>query len=173
MTISRRESGVRPIGRLTFERFRGRISGSHCEVDERPLRPVDETGRFLAKEEEVRFWAQVQPPPWWRPWGCWRWTGALTADGYGVFGVMRDGVWTKMRAHRYALELQGPIPPGSHAGHDCHDRDQRCHKGPLCGHRVCVRAWRGPWWWPAAWRRPHVLAMTRAENRRRVDARRR
>lgn len=189
MTISRRESGKSPIGRTKVDRFRGPKIDSHCDTVATPfdtsVRQLERPGRYTATDEAERFWSQVKRPPWWRPWGCARWAGTLNTEGYPVMGVWRDGAWVKVRAHRYALELalgaDLPFPSVGGAllrswevaGHDCHDRARRCHRGRDCRHRACVKAWEGPWWLPWAWRRPHVLPMTQAENRRRVDARRR
>lgn len=48
--------------------------------------------------------------------GCWIWTGALNAQGYGVLGVYGKVI----RAHRFSWELvNGPIPRGLCALHKC------------------------------------------------------
>ncbi len=169
MTISRRGSGKRPNGRLTIDRFRGPGSGSQCDPVATPLRLTSETGQFVARSELERFWGQVEMPPWWKPWGCARWVGYCNRDGYGVF-TLADG--TKVRAHRYAWLAVHGSELVSVAGHDCHDRSD-CTAGRECPHRACVRVWEGRWWWPARWRRPHVIASTTTGNRRRVDERRR
>lgn len=59
-----------------------------------------------------RFWAKVR-----RSDGCWEWTAARTAAGYGAFGVTSSS--TRL-AHRVAYELEvGPIPDGQHVHHAC------------------------------------------------------
>lgn len=53
------------------------------------------------------------------PWvgGCWEWTGARMADGYGNFG---SGNGKTVRAHRFAYEaFVGPIPEGLCVCHHC------------------------------------------------------
>lgn len=51
--------------------------------------------------------------------GCWLWTGALNASGYGV--IQAGG--RAQRAHRFAYELfVGPIPAGFHLDHTCRVR---------------------------------------------------
>lgn len=60
---------------------------------------------------ESRFWAKVQKPP---EGGCWIWTAAKFAHGYGAFG--------KRLAHRVAYEAcVGPIPKGLVIDHACHN----------------------------------------------------
>lgn len=55
--------------------------------------------------------------------GCWQWTAARSASGYGVFWV--DG--RNASAHRVMYELMvGPIPAGLDIDH-------------LCRNRLCVR----------------------------------
>ncbi len=138
---------------------------SQCDTVERPLRPVDDTGRYAPSDEAQRYWSQVEPPPWWKPWGCWTWAGYRNRDGYGIF-TLASG--QKVRAHRYIA-----LAPELVQGHACHDRHRRCAGGPACPHRACVRTWAGPWWWPPRWRRPHVIPMTSQMNRRLVTERRR
>lgn len=51
--------------------------------------------------------------------GCWLWTGALNADGYGAVG--RDN--KVLRVHRVTYELLvGPIPDGMQLDHLCRNR---------------------------------------------------
>jgi hypothetical protein len=165
MTRSRRDSGKRPSGRTYVDRLRGPKSASQCDTAATSLRAADASGRFVALDEADRFWSQVVPPPWWRPWGCWLWAGTRNAEGYGVFTTAAG---RKVRAHRWlALDLELV------QGHACHDRDRWCPGGPTCPHRACVRTWAGPWWWPPRWRRPHVVPMTPEQNRRLVNERRR
>lgn len=67
------------------------------------------------------------------PEGCWTWTGATAAQGYGNIGVGND---QKAWIHRVAYELWvGPIPDGFQIDHLCHSVAD-C-TGP-CAHRVCV-----------------------------------
>jgi len=48
--------------------------------------------------------------------GCWMWTAAVSADGYGSIKWQGD-TW---RAHRLTYELLvGPIPDGLHIDHLC------------------------------------------------------
>lgn len=72
--------------------------------------------------------------------GCWPWTGALNAQGYGCFSGMRH---VSTAAHRvvYTL-LVGQIPSGLHLDH-------------LCRNPICVN--------PA-----HLEPVTHAENVRRA-----
>lgn len=64
-----------------------------------------------------RFWEKVQITE-----GCWLWTAALNAYGYGVF---RPTQAFQVKAHRYAYEqLVGEIPEGLHLDHLC--RNTRC-----------------------------------------------
>lgn len=61
------------------------------------------------------FWDKVDVTP-----GCWWWTSAVGARGYGVFGNPAKS------AHRVAYALIiGPIPPGLTLDH-------------LCGNKTCV-----------------------------------
>ena len=67
-----------------------------------------------------RFWEKVEKTD-----GCWNWTGAVSNNGYGVFGI----AWPKnIGAHRAAfLFATGERVP---AGFDL------CHH---CDNRICVR----------------------------------
>ena len=57
------------------------------------------------------FWQHVEV----RPDGCWVWTGANNARGYGMF----RGEYT----HRIAyVEMVGPIPAGREIDHLCRNR---------------------------------------------------
>lgn len=156
----------RPIGLPKVDRLRGPETASQCDTAATSLRPVDATsGRWRRVDEADRFWAQVTPPPWWRPWGCWTWAGYRNAEGYGIFTTAAG---RKVRAHRWAALEHNLVQ-----GHTCHDRSRRCPGGPTCPHRACVKTWTGPRWLPWAWRRPHVIPMTPQMNRRLVDERRR
>jgi hypothetical protein len=56
---------------------------------------------------------------------CWVWNGRVDKDGYGSFGIWKDGKGTNYRAHRMAYEiLKGPIPQGLTIDHLC--RNKRC-----------------------------------------------
>jgi hypothetical protein len=59
-------------------------------------------------------WPKVKKTP-----QCWLWTGAIECQGYGF--IHRDG--KHLPAHRVVWEmLRGPIPPGHHLHHKCHNR---------------------------------------------------
>lgn len=63
-----------------------------------------------------RFWAKVDKST-----GCWLWTGAIDANGYGYFGM--DGV--VIRAHQASYRLNvGAVPDGLELDHLC--RTPRC-----------------------------------------------
>lgn len=60
---------------------------------------------------------------------CLEWTGARTANGYGLFSVSGELTYT----HRYAWEqANGPIPAGAHIDHICHN--------PACCNHTHLRA---------------------------------
>lgn len=70
---------------------------------------------------EVRFWRKVDKAG---PGGCWLYTGAIAANGYGSFWLHKG---QSVLAHRYGYEVQnGPIPDGLSIDH-------------LCRVRACVR----------------------------------
>lgn len=57
--------------------------------------------------------------------GCWPWTGARTANGYGAFGVgsTKDNTARVVRSHRFAYEYWvGPINPDLEIDHLCNNR---------------------------------------------------
>lgn len=63
-----------------------------------------------------RLWPRINK----RGDGCWVWTGALNASGYGVIGL---GAMTLARVHRLTYEmLVGPIPEGLQLDHLCRVR---------------------------------------------------
>lgn len=69
------------------------------------------TRRFTFERMVERFWERVQKDD-----GCWEWTGATSAAGYGVFGK-NTKLWF---AHRFSYELSnGPIPDGMFVCHQC------------------------------------------------------
>lgn len=58
-----------------------------------------------------RFWPRVNKTR-----GCWIWTGARIADGYGQIWLNRKVIYT----HRLSYELSfGKIPNGMNVLHDC------------------------------------------------------
>lgn len=70
-----------------------------------------------AIEYEARFWAKVEKTE-----SCWQWKAAIL-NGYGRFGVYRDGKLRSGLAHRVAYEfLIGQIPPGKFLDHTCHNK---------------------------------------------------
>lgn len=69
------------------------------------------------RPEAERFWEKVNKTD-----GCWEWT-AYQLQGYGRFGVRRDGVTKVMLAHRWAYEaLVEQIPEGLTLDHLCRNR---------------------------------------------------
>lgn len=63
---------------------------------------------------EVRFWSKVEQQS-----GCWLWTGAITRDGYGHFGINHRPVL----AHKWLWEyLNGPVSDGLELDHLCRVR---------------------------------------------------
>ena len=71
-----------------------------------PIRPVEE-----------RFWEKVQKTD-----GCWLWTGATIAAGYGELAVGQPR--KPLRAHRLSWEMHhGPIPEGLLVLHHCDVRN--------------------------------------------------
>lgn len=71
----------------------------------------------MALTVEQRFLSKISIDPL----GCWNWTAAKNADGYGRFGF--EG--RNAHAHRVAYVLFiGPIPRGLEVAHLCHNR--RC-----------------------------------------------
>jgi hypothetical protein len=64
-----------------------------------------------------RFWEKVAPP---NTDGCWLWTAAKRAGGYGVV----QHQWERRVAHRASYEeLVGPIPDGHQLDHICRVRN--------------------------------------------------
>jgi len=58
--------------------------------------------------------------------GCWEWTKARSADGYGLIGTTRAGPSRCLRTHRAAYEVfVGPVPEGLVLDHLC--RNRACH----------------------------------------------
>ncbi len=83
-------------------------------------------GRDREKEAR-RFWSKVQGG---NAESCWRWTGALSASGYGKFFLRKESGRTILaQAHRWSYEeLRAPIPDGLQLDH-------------LCRNRACVNPW--------------------------------
>lgn len=76
------------------------------------IEPVWRQPRDVAE----RFWEKVDR---WNGDGCWLWTAARNASGYGVF-AFNVGANDIRLAHRVAYELvRGPIPPGRIICHAC------------------------------------------------------
>ena len=78
----------------------------------------------MNQTEAEKFWAKADRIPD----QCWPWQGCIASDnGYGKF--------KGKPAHRTAFELaKGPIPPGYHIDHTCHD-PTLCQAGRDCPHR--------------------------------------
>ena len=67
-----------------------------------------------------RLWSRVDQSA--GPEGCWLWTGAASAGGYGQISINGRVTYT----HRFAYELSTgePIPAGMYIDHICHN--SRC-----------------------------------------------
>lgn len=64
-----------------------------------------------------RLWAKVEKTE-----GCWNWTGAKSASGYGTIGAGAPSK-ANLLVHRIAYELtNGEIPAGLVIDHICHNR---------------------------------------------------
>lgn len=95
--------GVHPDSVLRWIRAAGGTVRTRSEA--KGLRDGDARDRFAAKYV-------VEPS------GCWRWTGAKTGDGYGLF---RSPV--SHSAHIYSfLTFVGPVPDGKEIDHTCKNR---------------------------------------------------
>jgi hypothetical protein len=69
------------------------------------------------------------------PNGCWMWTGARTRTGYGHTSVG----YKTWRAHRLVFTLLvRELVQDEQIDHLCHNRDESCHGGMTCPHRLCV-----------------------------------
>lgn len=81
-----------------------------------PMAVRSHSGLFVGKPPEVRFQMQYKV----RESGCWEWTGARDADGYGSFVAVYDGV-TYKRAHRWswAHHNKQQIPQYGNICHAC------------------------------------------------------
>lgn len=72
---------------------------------------------FAYSRLPMNFWSKVRADES----GCWLWTAALHATGYGKFGVWK--IRRTVGAHRYAYEhLIGPVPAGLQLDHLCRVR---------------------------------------------------
>lgn len=97
----------------------------------------------MALPIEVRFWSKVDPSA--GESGCWRWRGALQANGYGHFRDGSDRSSPVVNAHTVAFRLvRGPVPAGLQLDH-------------LCRNRGCVNPW-------------HLEPVTSRENTLRGDS---
>ena len=78
-----------------------------------------------------KFWAKVDKTDY-----CWVWTGAVSAQGYGLFRLPERNIV----AHRASYLLaHGDIPAGLYVDHLCHNWDESCAAtGNWCPHRRCV-----------------------------------
>jgi hypothetical protein len=96
-----------------------------------------------------RIMSKVQMLDWQNENGCWIFGGKLDKDGYGRLNARVDGKHTTIRAHKVVWEtFFGPLPPELTLDHlDC------------IGKACC-----NP---------DHLEAVTRAENSRRAQERRR
>lgn len=66
--------------------------------------------RHYGKTPEERFWLYVD-----KKYGCWEWTGYKNAKGYGVINLRGE----RVMAHRFAYQLEAPIPDGMFVLHHC------------------------------------------------------
>jgi len=146
----RRAEESRPVGTTGAERRYDRQREVSKEADFGQSRYQGVTsrdaggsGRFVGRDEVVRFWDKVD-----RTTGCWLWTSVRTADGYGHFRTrVAPGHHRYVKAHRWAYEQShGPIPDGLTVDH-------------LCRNRACVRP-------------DHLEAVSITENIRRAAAHR-
>lgn len=67
---------------------------------------LDPVAEWARQTEEGRFWSKVDRGSAEK---CWRWTGPINNQGYGVFETYPHGNGKRQRtlAHRYALGLTG------------------------------------------------------------------
>ena len=70
------------------------------------------------RSEVERFWEKVRKTE-----GCWEWTGAPDADGYGRLVIFVDERWKMMKAHRFSWFLEtGELPAHLLVLHHCDNR---------------------------------------------------
>lgn len=84
------------------------------------------------KPTDQRFMAFVEKEPMS---GCWLWTGHLSKDGYGRFGIKNESNtgyrWKAVEAHQVAWSLfKGERPQGMHNSSKVIDH--------VCNNRACV-----------------------------------
>lgn len=69
--------------------------------------------------------------------GCWQWTGAKWARGYGKL-TLPGPEQRRISAHVWGYErFVGPVPEGMELDHTCHD-PYVCTDAASCPHRSCV-----------------------------------
>lgn len=98
------------------------VAGSSPATAARAERSVDVARPIRTVAE--RFWTYISPEP---NSGCWLWTSAVSAAGYGQIGGegRRAPV---LYAHRVSFEIHnGPIPEGMQVDHKC---QMRCCVNP-------------------------------------------
>jgi hypothetical protein len=93
----------------------------------------------MTPDEYARFRTRLSIAPN----GCWLWTGSIMqpsagrpgTGGYSLFSTDRTRL-----GHRISYEHHvGEIPAGMQIDHECHNRDETCHRrGAACLHRRCV-----------------------------------
>jgi len=81
--------------------------------------------------------------------GCWEWTGAKSAQGYGWF--MNSG-GKVVRSHRFSYQyFNGVIPLGLDIDHTCHNGDKggrlllvqaESQVNQIGGNTLCASIWR-------------------------------
>lgn len=70
--------------------------------------------RYKSVRERLLSWHEKRAD------GCWVWTAAKDARGYGHIKIMRDGRRISTKAHRVSyMEFKGEIPPGLCVCHHC------------------------------------------------------
>lgn len=118
-----------------------RFCSRPCANLKRPVMPVAE-----------RFWSFVNKTD-----GCWIWTGAKDADGYGHFTIRRQRKCEQFRSHRMSWILTfGELAADILVLHNC-DKNYPC--GDI-SYRLCVRP-------------EHLWLGTNIENIRDMDEKRR
>jgi hypothetical protein len=72
------------------------------------------------RDVDSSFWARVDKDG---ANGCWEWTGARHANGYGHYSINRLGTHQNYKAHRFVYELlYGEIPGGLFVCHSCDNK---------------------------------------------------
>lgn len=102
------ENPVFALGMCQKHWKRNRLYGS-------PFALMSKSGLMRGMPLEERFKRQCKVGE-----GCWEWTGAIDADGYGRISGVLHGVSHK-KAHRVSWVLANgkSIPPGMHVCHSC------------------------------------------------------